>query len=91
MTLLLIPEVHQSHLISEVGADLFADSLGHAHGCHSSGLGTAYHAIAGVAVLVQILCQLGGLPAACLSNNDHYVVVPVNGKKGMSVRKQSSI
>lgn len=31
---------------------------------------------------MQILGQLGGLPTARLSNNNHYVVVPVNGEKG---------
>lgn len=30
---------------------------------------------------MQILCQLGGLPTTCLSNNDHYVVVPEMARK----------
>lgn len=67
-----------SHLLSKVGANLLTDSLGHTHGCHSSGLSTAHHAIASVAILMQVLSQLGGLPAACLPNNNHNAVVPVN-------------
>lgn len=64
------------YLLSEVGADLLADSLGHAHGSHSSGLSATHHAVSGVAILVQVLGQLGGLPTAGFPNNNHYAVVP---------------
>lgn len=66
-----------SHLLSQVGSYLLADSLGHTHGRHSSGLSTTHHAVAGVPVLMQVLGQLGGLPAARLPNNNHNAVVPV--------------
>lgn len=71
----LEPERQPSHLLSKVGPDLFADSLGHAHGGHSSGLRATHHAIASVAILMQVLCQLGGLPTARLPNNNHNAVV----------------
>lgn len=77
-----------SHLLSKAGPNLFADSLGHTHGCHSSGLRTTHHAIASIAILMQVLCQLGGLPAACLPNNNHDAVVPAEGSKYIKVTTQ---
>lgn len=71
--------VHLTHLFSEVGADLFADSLSHAHGCHSSWLSTTHHAVAGITIFMQVLRQLGSLTAARLPNNNHYAVVPAGG------------
>lgn len=64
------------HLLSEVGAYFFTDSLGHTHGCHSARLSTAHHTVLGVPILVQVLGKLGGLSTACLPNDDHYTVVP---------------
>lgn len=66
------------HLLSQVGADFLAHSLCHTHGCHSARLRAAHHAVAGVAVLVQVLRQLGRLAAARLPNNNYDAVVPAD-------------
>lgn len=39
-------------------------------------LSTAYKSIFTVAVLVQVLCQLSGLPGAGFSHDDHHTVLP---------------
>lgn len=78
-----------SHLLSQVGADLLAHSLCHTHGCHTSRLRTAHHAVAGVAILMQVLCQLGRLAAPCLPNNNHYAVVSASARKVAFVNQQN--
>lgn len=64
-----------AHLFSQFHVHLLADSLCHAHSCYSPGLGAADLAPLVEACLVEILRDLGGLSAACFSDDDEHVVV----------------
>lgn len=79
-----------SHLVSQVGADLLAHSLSNTHGCHTSRLRAAHHAVAGVAVLMQVLCQLGCLATSRLPNNNNYAVVAADARKVSFVNQQGT-
>lgn len=38
-------------------------------------LSTAYKSVFAIAILMQVLCQLSGLPGAGFSHNDHHAVL----------------
>lgn len=64
-----------THLLAETATVLFRDSLGHGHGCHTTGLSAADLPPSGVACLGQVLSDLGGFPRASLSNNNQDLVI----------------
>lgn len=63
------------HLFSQPTANLFSHPLGDTHGCHSTRLGAANLASAGVASLCQVLRHLSSLARACLTNDHQHLVV----------------
>mmetsp|Transcript_3866 Transcript_3866/g.8122 ORF Transcript_3866/g.8122 Transcript_3866/m.8122 type:complete len:276 (-) Transcript_3866:430-1257(-) len=71
--LLLLPLLP---FLCDAGRDLFADAFGDTYGGHTSGLRAADDAVIGVALLHEVLGELGSLPAPRLPHDDHDGILP---------------
>lgn len=80
-----------AHLLPEGAAHLLRNSLGNGHGGDTTGLGASNHSVLAVAVLAQVLGELGGLAGAGFSHDHHNLVFPDDSHQLGAIGKDGQV